>query len=124
MVGKALLPGKNGYKDGGILYGLFLAPKIMYCSTLNKYGIIDESKTLKMFKNVSDNLNRKEYFKMFNSDKLIAKVPLSWKKSFNMGVVIPHEMRNCGECKEIFYVKFVINWLIRKKISANLNELK
>ena len=31
--------------------------------------------------------------------KLIAKVPLSWKKSFGQGVVIPHKMRNCSDCK-------------------------
>ena len=52
---------------------------------------------------------------MFNGDKLIAKIPLSWKKSFNMGVVIPNKMRNCGECKKIFYVKIVRNWLIKRK---------
>ena len=27
LVGKGLLQGKNDYKDGGIFYGLFLAPK-------------------------------------------------------------------------------------------------
>ena len=27
LVGKGLLQGKNDYKDGGILYGLFLVPK-------------------------------------------------------------------------------------------------
>ena len=27
LVGKELLQGKNHYKDGGIFYGLFLAPK-------------------------------------------------------------------------------------------------
>ena len=27
LVGKNLLQGKNDYKDGGIFYGLFLAPK-------------------------------------------------------------------------------------------------
>ena len=27
LVGKGLLQGKNHYEDGGILYGLFLAPK-------------------------------------------------------------------------------------------------
>ena len=38
---------------------------------------------------------------MYGGDKLIAKVPLSWKKSFNMSVVvIPHKMGNCGECKK------------------------
>ena len=74
--------------------------KITVSSTQNNYGVIDEHKTFKGFTNVSDNLDRKEYFKMFNDNKLIAKVPLSWKKSFNMGVVIPHKIRNCGEFKK------------------------
>ena len=60
LVGKNLLQGKNDYKDGGIFYGLFLAPKIKYCLTINKYGVIDGHKTFKGFSNVSDNLNRKE----------------------------------------------------------------
>ena len=33
---------------------------------------------------------------MFDGDKLIAKVPLSWKKSSSMGVVFPHKIRNCN----------------------------
>ena len=77
MVGKALIQGKNDYKDGGVFYGLFLAPKIKYCLTMNKFGVIDERKTFKGFSNVSDNLDRKEYFKMLDGDKLTAKVPLS-----------------------------------------------
>ena len=98
LVGKNLLQGKNDYKDGGIFYGLFLAPKIKYCLTINKYGVIDEHKTFKGFTNVSDNLDRKKYFKMANGDKLFAKIPLSCKKSFSQGVVIPHKMRNCSDC--------------------------
>ena len=45
LVGENLLQGKNNYKDGGIFYGLFPAPKIKYCSTMNKYGVIQEHKT-------------------------------------------------------------------------------
>ena len=63
LVGKNLLQGKNDYKDGGILYGLFLAPKIKYCLTINKYGVIDEHKTFESFTNFSDNLDRKEFLK-------------------------------------------------------------
>ena len=48
---------------------------------------------------MSDNLDRKEFFKMADGDKLVAKVPLSWKKSFSQGVIIPHKMRNCNDCK-------------------------
>ena len=36
---------------------------------------------------------------MADGDNLIAKVPLRWKKSFVQGVVIPHTMRYCTDCK-------------------------
>ena len=79
MVGKTVIQGKNDYKDGSIFYGLFLAPKIKYCLTNNEFGVFQEHKTYKGFTNVSDNLYRKEYFKLFDDDKLVAKVPLSRK---------------------------------------------
>ena len=100
LVGQNRLQGKNDDKERGIWYGLFLAPKIKYCLTINKFGIIDEHKTFKGFTNVSDNLDRKEYFNMEDGGKLIAKDLLSWQKSFSQGVVIPHKMRNCGDCKK------------------------
>ena len=55
LVGKNLLQGRNDHKDAGIFYGLFLAPKIKYCLTINKYDVIDEEETFKRFTNVSDN---------------------------------------------------------------------
>ena len=42
LFGKNLLQGKNDYKDGGIFYGLFSAPKVKNCLTINRYGVIDE----------------------------------------------------------------------------------
>ena len=125
LVGKELLQGKNDYKGGGIFYALFLAPKIKYCLTINKYGVLDEHKTFKGFTSDSENLNRKEYFNMAIGDKLGAKVPLSWKKSFSQEVVIPHKMRNCNNCtKDILCVDCdeLVNQ--NKKFSANLNELQ
>ena len=125
LVGKDLLQGKNEYKDGGIFYGLFLAPKIKYCLIISKYGVISEKKTFKGFKDVSDKLDRKEYFNMADGDKIVAKVPLSWKKSFSLGVVIPHKMRNCHYCKKDILCD-ICDELVnqRKELSANLNELK
>ena len=67
----------------------------------------------------------KKNFKMYAGDKLIAKVPLSWKKSFSMGVVIPHKIRNCSECtKYILCDGFdkLVNQ--NKELSANLNDFK
>ena len=37
---------------------------------------------------------------MADGVKLIAKVPLSWKKSFSQGVVIPHKMKKCRDFKK------------------------
>ena len=37
---------------------------------------------------------------MVRGDNLLAKVILSWKKSFSQGVIIPHKMRNCNDCKK------------------------
>ena len=103
---------------------MFLAPKKKYCFTINKYGVIDEHKTFKGFTNVSDNLDRKEYFKMAD-DKLVAKVPLSWKKSFSQGVVIPHKIKNCTDCKKDIpcdNCDKLVNQ--NKEFTGNLNELK
>ena len=36
LFGKSLLQGKNDYKDGGIWFALFLAPKIKNCLTIKK----------------------------------------------------------------------------------------
>ena len=125
LVGKGLLQGKNGHKDGGIFYGLFLAPKIKYCLTLQKFGVFDEHKTFKGFTNVSDKLDRKEFFKMAGDDKLVAKVSLSWIKSFCQGVVIPHKIKSCNKCtKDILCDDFdkLVNQ--NKEFTAILNELK
>ena len=125
LVGKNLLQAKNDYKDGGIFYGFFLAPKIKYCLTINKYGVIDEHKTFKRFTNVSDNLDRKDYFKMLDGDKLTAKVTLSCKKGFSHGVIIPHKMRNCNKCTKDILCDDCDKLVNQKKeFSTNLNELK
>ena len=62
---------------------------------------------------------------MADGDKLIAKIPLSWKKSFSQGVVIPHKMRNCTNCKENILCDNCDKLVNQnKEFSANLNELK
>ena len=111
---------KNDYKDGGIWYGLFLAPKIKYALTINKIGIIDEHKTFKNFTNVSDNSDRRDCFNMANGGKLIAKFSLGWKKSFSQGVVIQHKMKKCGDCKKDILGDNCDNLVNqRKEFSAN-----
>ena len=43
--------GKNDCGNGGIIYGLFLAPKIKYCLVLNNDYMIEEKKTFKGYVN-------------------------------------------------------------------------
>ena len=57
LVGKALLQGKNDYKDTRIFYGLFLAPKRKFCLTNNKSGVINEHKTFKGFRQFGQKRN-------------------------------------------------------------------
>ena len=92
---------------------------------MNKFGVIQEHKCFKGFTNVSDNLDRKEYFRVFKGDKLVAKVPLSWKKLFSQGVVIPNKMKNYDDCKEDILCDNC-DKLVNQKIefSGNLNETK
>ena len=74
---------------------------------------------------MSDNPDRKEHFNMADGDKLVAKVPLKWKKSFSQGVVIPHEMKNCSDCiKDILGDNCDKLTNQNKNFSANLTELK
>ena len=74
---------------------------------------------------MSDNLDRKEFCKMFYGDKLIAKIPWTWKKSFSMGVVIPHKLRNCNKCIENISCDGCVKLVNQnKEFSDNINEYK
>ena len=74
---------------------------------------------------MSDNVDRKEYSNVASGGKLIAKIPLTWKKSISQGVVIPLKMRNCVDC-----TKDILSDLCDKLVNQNeefsayLNELK
>ena len=49
LVGEGLCQSGKEYKIGGLFYGLFLAPKIKYCLTIDELGIVQEHKTFKRF---------------------------------------------------------------------------
>ena len=72
-----------------------------------------------------DVLDKKKYFKISNGDKLIAKIPLSWKKSFSYGVVIPCRMKIYNKCtKDVLCDECdkLVNQ--NKELLANLKELE
>ena len=62
---------------------------------------------------------------MADGYKLEANMPLSGKKSFSQGVVIPHKMRNCSDCEKDFLCDLCDKLVNQKKeLSAKLNELE
>ena len=125
LVGEEICQGKNDYKTGGIFYGLFLAPKIKYCLTIDDYGIIKEHKTFKGFNDSKRLLDRSQYFNMKKGKKISAMLPRSWKKSFNNGVTIPKKVRFCEKCNDIKMCHKCDNQVNENKgFKANLNELK
>ena len=125
LVGDGLCQGKNDYKTGGIFYGLFLAPKIKYCLTIDEFGIIQEHKTFKGFNDIKRLLDRSQYFNMKEGKKISALLPKSWKKSFDSGVIIPKKMRFCNECSDEKMCNNCNNRINEnKEFEANLNLLK
>ena len=124
LVGNDLLQGKNDFNKGGIFYSLFLTPKVKYCLTINEYGIVEERKTFKGFGDVNRLLDSKNYFQMQQGEKVIGKFPLSWKKSFESGVIIPSKERNCKKCKDNLCEDCELKTKQFKEFEANLNEIK
>ena len=54
-----------------------------------------------MFECSSDSkrlLDRKEYFKKIDGEKVKADLPPIWEKSFTMGVLLPSANRYCNDC--------------------------
>ena len=125
LVGEGLCQDKNGYKMGGIFYGLFSAPKIKYCLTLDDYGIIHKHKTFKGFNDSNRFSNRSQYFEMMEGKKMSAMLPRTWKRAFDSGIIIPTKMRFRKKCiVKKMCTKCNIQINKNKELDANLNELK
>ena len=61
LVGKDLYQSKNDYGTGGILFGLFLAPKIKYCIVVDENGILSQKTTFKGYDQKLVGLNFKDF---------------------------------------------------------------
>ena len=89
LVGKELCQCEIDYKSGCTFYGLFLASKLKYSSTIDKNGINQQHMTFTDF-NGSERL--------LLAEKVTVMLPKSWKKSFDNGIIIPVKMSRCDEC--------------------------
>ena len=125
LVGKNLCQGKNGYKTGGVFYGLFLTPKIKCVLTTDDFVIFQQHMTFKGFKDSKRLLNRSQYSDRLDGKKITAMLPRSWKKSFINGIVIPTKMRQCNACKNGILCRTCDNQINEnKEFEPNLNLLK
>ena len=118
LVGEDLCQGKNDYKTCGIFYGLFSAPKIKYCLTIDNFAIVHEHKTVKGFNDSKWLLDRSHYSKMIKGKKVSALLPKSLIKSFDSGTKRPKEMRFFNECNE---KKCAINVIFKSMKIKNSN---
>ena len=64
LIGGRLYLDKNGYENGGMFLRLLLAPKIKYCSTIDKHVIIQEHKTFKGLNDRKRLPDHSQYFKI------------------------------------------------------------
>ncbi|ESO87226.1 hypothetical protein LOTGIDRAFT_154729 [Lottia gigantea] len=83
--------GKNDYDDGGIIYGLYLAPKVKYNIILTSDGILKEKKTFKGYSN--DKIAVEDHIRLASEFKK------PWEKSFTNGVVI---LKDDDKQKKVF----------------------
>ena len=62
---------KNDYGDGGIIFGLFIAPKAKYSPFFNEHGILEERKTFKGFEDAERLIGRKQTFDFAESKTIV-----------------------------------------------------
>ncbi|ESP03444.1 hypothetical protein LOTGIDRAFT_171384 [Lottia gigantea] len=81
--------GKNDYGNGGIIFGLYLAPKVKYNIILTSDGILKEKKTFKGYS--KDKISVEDYIRLANGHDVTNEFKKPWVKSFTNGVVIPKD---------------------------------
>ena len=105
-VGGELCQGKNDYGNGGIIFAMFIAPKVKYCITVDEQGRLSEKKT---FKGYSQNkVKVEDYIQLYYGETLTTTVNKPWKRSLENGISIPDKNNNTEE----------------KSFSAQINLLK
>ncbi|ESP04491.1 hypothetical protein LOTGIDRAFT_170735 [Lottia gigantea] len=81
--------GKNDYGDGGIIFGLYLAPKVKYNIVLTSDGVLKEKKTFKGYSN--DKISVEDYVQLATGHDVSNEFKKPWERSFTNGVVIPND---------------------------------
>ena len=100
LVGKNLFQSKNDYGDNcGIVYGLFLAPKVKYCIVIVENGVLSQKTTFKGFHQNINNITFKDFLDLEQGKTLKNRSKLKWKREL-AGIKIPHRKVGCENCDE------------------------
>ena len=100
LVGKDLFQSKNDYgENAGIVYGLFLAPKVKYCIVIDENGILSQKTTFKGFNQNINNITFKDFLDLERGKTLKNISKLKWKRELG-GIKIPHRRLGCENCEE------------------------
>ena len=108
LVGKNLCQGKNDYRTSGVFYGLFLAPKIKYCLTINELGNIVQHMTFKGFNDSKRLLDRSQYFDMLDGRKYQQCYQDRGKNHLIRALLCQQKRDNAMLVKMEYYVQHVI----------------
>ncbi|ESP04095.1 hypothetical protein LOTGIDRAFT_171067 [Lottia gigantea] len=81
--------GKNDYGDGGIIFGLYLAPKVKYNIILTSDGVLKEKKTFKGYSNYK--IKVEDYIQLASGHDVTNEFKKPWVKSCTDGIIIPNE---------------------------------
>ena len=100
LVGKDLFQLKNDYgENAGIVYGLFLAPKVKYCIVIDENGILSQKTTFKGFNQNINNVSFKDFLDLEQGKTLKNISKLKWKREL-AGIKIPRRKVGCESCDE------------------------
>ena len=100
LIGKNLCQSKNDYGDNaGIIYGLFLAPKVKYCIVNDENGVLSQKTTFKGFNQNINDITFKDFLDLEKGLTIENRSKLKWKREL-AGIKIPHHKLNCELCDE------------------------
>ena len=98
LIGKDLFQSKNDYGENvGIVYGLFLTPKVKYCIVIDENVILSQKTAFKGFNQNNNNKTFEDFLDLEQGKTLKNISKLKWKREL-AGIKIPHRKVGCENC--------------------------
>ena len=99
LAGKEFFQSEHDYGDAGIVYGLFLCPKVKFCIVINEMGILSEETTFKCYDQEISGVSFKDLLDLERGQTIHDKSKLTWKRELQ-GIKVPHRGIDCENCLE------------------------